>query len=95
MVLLDFRVHGTRIFRFRLSQRSENRFKHHPALWAIAGPLLADFVLSMPRGATVVYPKDAAMIVGYAGTSDRRGAMFEPAAPDGEITLRRSSALSR
>lgn len=29
-------------------------------------PLLADFVLSMPRGATVVYPKDAAMIVGYA-----------------------------
>jgi tRNA (adenine57-N1/adenine58-N1)-methyltransferase len=29
-------------------------------------PLLADFVLSMPRGASVVYPKDAAMIVGYA-----------------------------
>lgn len=29
-------------------------------------PLLADFVLSMPRGAAVVYPKDAAMIVGYA-----------------------------
>jgi tRNA (adenine57-N1/adenine58-N1)-methyltransferase len=29
-------------------------------------PLLADFVLSMPRGATVIYPKDAAMIVGYA-----------------------------
>jgi tRNA (adenine57-N1/adenine58-N1)-methyltransferase catalytic subunit len=29
-------------------------------------PLLPDFVLSMPRGATVVYPKDAAMIVGYA-----------------------------
>lgn len=29
-------------------------------------PLLTDFVLSMPRGATVVYPKDAAMIVGYA-----------------------------
>jgi tRNA (adenine57-N1/adenine58-N1)-methyltransferase catalytic subunit len=29
-------------------------------------PLLSDFVLSMPRGATVVYPKDAAMIVGYA-----------------------------
>jgi tRNA (adenine57-N1/adenine58-N1)-methyltransferase catalytic subunit len=29
-------------------------------------PLLADFVLSMPRGATVVYPKDAAMIIGYA-----------------------------
>ena len=29
-------------------------------------PLLSDFVLSMPRGATVVYPKDAAAIVGYA-----------------------------
>lgn len=29
-------------------------------------PLLADFVLSMPRGAAVVYPKDAAAIVGYA-----------------------------
>ncbi len=29
-------------------------------------PLLSDFVLSMPRGATVVYPKDAAMIIGYA-----------------------------
>jgi tRNA (adenine57-N1/adenine58-N1)-methyltransferase len=29
-------------------------------------PLLSDFVLSMPRGATIVYPKDAAMIVGVA-----------------------------
>jgi tRNA (adenine57-N1/adenine58-N1)-methyltransferase len=29
-------------------------------------PLLMDFVLAMPRGAAVVYPKDAAMIVGYA-----------------------------
>ncbi len=29
-------------------------------------PLLHDFVLSMPRGATVVYPKDSAAIVGYA-----------------------------
>jgi len=27
-------------------------------------PLLSDFVLSMPRGATVIYPKDAAQIVG-------------------------------
>jgi tRNA (adenine57-N1/adenine58-N1)-methyltransferase len=27
-------------------------------------PLLADFVLSMPRGAAVIYPKDAAQIVG-------------------------------
>lgn len=29
-------------------------------------PLLTDFVLSMPRGAAVVYPKDAAAIVGFA-----------------------------
>jgi len=29
-------------------------------------PLLTDFVLSMPRGAAVIYPKDAAAIVGYA-----------------------------
>jgi tRNA (adenine57-N1/adenine58-N1)-methyltransferase len=29
-------------------------------------PLLADFVLSMPRGATVVYPKDAAHIIAAA-----------------------------
>ena len=29
-------------------------------------PLLSDFVLAMPRGATIVYPKDAAMIVGLA-----------------------------
>lgn len=29
-------------------------------------PLLSDFVLSMPRGATVVYPKDSAQIVGLA-----------------------------
>ncbi len=28
-------------------------------------PLLADYVLSMPRGATIVYPKDSALIVGY------------------------------
>ena len=29
-------------------------------------PLLSDFVMSMPRGAAIVYPKDAAMIVGFA-----------------------------
>jgi tRNA (adenine57-N1/adenine58-N1)-methyltransferase len=29
-------------------------------------PLLGDFVLSMPRGATIVYPKDAAMIIAVA-----------------------------
>jgi tRNA (adenine57-N1/adenine58-N1)-methyltransferase len=29
-------------------------------------PLLTDFVMSMPRGAAIVYPKDAAQIVGMA-----------------------------
>jgi tRNA (adenine57-N1/adenine58-N1)-methyltransferase catalytic subunit len=29
-------------------------------------PLLADYALSMPRGAAVIYPKDAAQIVGQA-----------------------------
>lgn len=29
-------------------------------------PLLSDFVLSMARGATIVYPKDAAEIIGFA-----------------------------
>lgn len=29
-------------------------------------PLLRDFVLSMPRGATIIYPKDSALIIGYA-----------------------------
>ncbi len=34
--------------------------------YLILRPLLRDFVLSMPRGATVIYPKDAAAIVGLA-----------------------------
>ena len=38
----------------------------HAALYLVLRPLLHDFVLSMPRGATVVYPKDAAAIVGLA-----------------------------
>ena len=29
-------------------------------------PLLPDYVLSMPRGATIIYPKDAALILGFA-----------------------------
>lgn len=34
-------------------------------------PLLDDFVLSMPRGAAVIYPKDAARIIGLAGLGPR------------------------
>ena len=29
-------------------------------------PLLADYTLAMKRGATIVYPKDAAQILAYA-----------------------------
>jgi tRNA (adenine57-N1/adenine58-N1)-methyltransferase len=29
-------------------------------------PLLTDYVLTMPRSATIVYPKDAALILGFA-----------------------------
>lgn len=49
-------------------------------------PLLADYVLSMPRGATIVYPKDAAMIVGvadiYPGAS-----VLEAGVGSGALTL--------
>lgn len=34
--------------------------------YLVLRPLLRDFVLSMPRGATVIYPKDAAAIIGLA-----------------------------
>ena len=34
--------------------------------YLVLRPLLSDTVLSMPRGATVIYPKDAAAIVGLA-----------------------------
>ena len=37
------------------------------AQYQVLKPLLDDFVLSMPRGAAVVYPKDAARIVGLSG----------------------------
>jgi len=36
------------------------------ALYVALRPLLADFTVSMARGATVVYPKDAAQIIGFA-----------------------------
>ena len=36
---------------------------HNGVEYLALRPLLTDFVLSMPRGANIVYPKDAAMIV--------------------------------
>lgn len=49
-------------------------------------PLLADYVLSMPRGAQVIYPKDAAQIVTWGDI--RPGArVLEAGAGSGALTL--------
>lgn len=49
-------------------------------------PLLPDYVLSMPRGATIVYPKDAALIVGFAdiGPGNR---VLEAGVGSGALTI--------
>src|SRR3712207_8263095 len=39
-------------------------------------PLLADFVLSMPRGAQVIYPKDAAQIRSEEHTSELQSRQY-------------------
>lgn len=48
-------------------------------------PLLGDYVLSMPRGATVVYPKDAAQIV-YEGDIFPGARVLEAGAGSGALT---------
>jgi tRNA (adenine57-N1/adenine58-N1)-methyltransferase len=48
-------------------------------------PLLSDFVLSMPRGAAVVYPKDAAQIVGL-GDIHPGATVLEAGAGSGALT---------
>ena len=48
-------------------------------------PLLADYVLGMPRGATVVYPKDAAQIVAMADVFPAR-ACSRPVPAPGALT---------
>ncbi len=62
-------------------------------------PLLADYVLSMPRGAQVVYPKDAAQILMYgdvfpgarvieagAGSGALTCSLLRAVGPDGVVT---------
>lgn len=58
-------------------------------------PLLADFVLSMPRGAAVVYPKDAAHIVSL-GDIHPGAVVLEAGAGSGALTcsLLRAVGLS-
>jgi tRNA (adenine57-N1/adenine58-N1)-methyltransferase len=61
-------------------------------------PLLGDFVLSMPRGATIVYPKDSAFILGFAdiapgvrvleagvGSGALSIALLRAVGPDGQV----------
>ncbi len=48
-------------------------------------PLLADYVLSMPRGAQVIYPKDAAQIVAY-GDIFPGATVLEAGAGSGALT---------
>lgn len=49
-------------------------------------PLYNDYVLSMPRGATIVYPKDSAIIVGFADIYP--GAkVLEAGAGSGSLTI--------
>jgi tRNA (adenine57-N1/adenine58-N1)-methyltransferase len=48
-------------------------------------PLLDDFVLSMPRGAAVIYPKDAARIVALAGLAPG-GRVAEAGVGSGALT---------
>lgn len=55
-------------------------------------PLITDYVLSMPRGATVVYPKDAAQIVHMADVFP--GArVFEAGVGSGALSISLLSAL--
>ncbi len=49
-------------------------------------PLLTDFVLAMPRGATIVYPKDAALIVGFGDIAPGLR-VLEAGAGSGALTI--------
>jgi HEAT repeat protein len=60
----------------------------------------ATLVFVYPEGAATPRPGSAyAMLLAdgtlHAGTTDRRGAVFDPVAPEGELTLRRPSALAK
>lgn len=54
-------------------------------LYLALRPLLADFVLSMPRGAAVIYPKDAAQII-TMGDICRGATVLEAGAGSGALT---------
>ena len=61
-------------------------------------PLLNDFVMSMPRGAAIIYPKDAAQILALADIfpgRDRRGGRRRLAAPSRSGCCARSGRRAR
>jgi hypothetical protein len=73
----------------RCRSRAPPAARTHPALVYVVG-----------EGATGPRPAAAyAMLLAdgtiRAGTTDRRGAVFDPAAPEGEVTLRRPSAMTK
>ena len=73
----------------RCARRVERSSRTHAAL-----------VYAVPEGVETPRPSAAyAMLFANgtirAGTTDRRGAVFEPAAPEGDVTLRRPAALTR
>ncbi len=56
------------------------------ALFLVARPLLVDYVMSMPRGPQVIYPKDAAQIV-HEGDIFPGARVLEAGAGSGALTL--------
>jgi len=56
------------------------------AQYFLIRPLYEDFVLAMPRGATIVYPKDAADIIGYGDISEG-DVVLEAGVGSGALTI--------
>src|ERR1700724_4103661 len=56
------------------------------ALFLVLRPLLVDYVMSMPRGPQVIYPKDAAQIV-HEGDIFPGARVLEAGAGSGALTL--------
>jgi tRNA (adenine57-N1/adenine58-N1)-methyltransferase catalytic subunit len=56
-------------------------------------PLYSDFVLGMPRGATIIYPKDAALIIGYGDIRSGQK-VIEAGAGSGALSIAILKALA-
>jgi tRNA (adenine57-N1/adenine58-N1)-methyltransferase len=64
------------------------------ALFLVLRPLLVDYVMSMPRGPQVIYPKDAAQIV-HEGDIFPGARVLEAGAGSGALTLSLLRAVGR